>query len=291
MARPRSTLDPARVAFAADFLARLERLVAEVSAARGREDAASRARSGGGGDEFAGHRPYQPGEDLRDLDWELYARLERPFVRLRQREAGERWTVACDTSASMGLGEPGKLQLAAEVATAIASCGLAAGATTELVAFSPAGAIESIRLRKREDLGAWLAFLEARRAVGARSTRELVADPRSGRCTRLFAVGDLFDLEPGDLLVRAARGRSVSAVRVLARHELAPRQSEGTRWSDPETGDELDLRVGGAALEAYSRALERRLEAWRASLARHGQRGWVWTSDAAFEDVARAVLR
>src|SRR5688572_25105046 len=292
--RPRTgRRDPTRFVLAEDFLARLERLVAGVNAARGREESGARARSAGGGDEFVGHRSYRPGEDLRDFDWELLARLERPFVRIRRREAGQRWSVLLDTSASMGLGEPGKLQLAAEVATAIAFSGVAAGAITTLLAFNgdPASsAVESLRLRKRGDLAAWIAFLEARRAAGSRSTRGLAADPRAA-ADRTFAVGDLLDLEPVDLLALARRGRAVTAIRVLAPHELAPSPDDGVEWLDPESGERVDLRAGAAAVAAYSLALERRLDAWRETFARHGQRTSVWSSDSPFEDPAREALR
>lgn len=290
---PTGRRDPARFQTPGDFLARLERLVAGVSAARGREEAGARARSAGGGDEFVGHRPYRQGEDLRDFDWELLARLERPFVRVRRREAGQRWSVLLDTSASMGLGEPGKLQLAAEIATAIAFCGIAAGAVTTLLAFAAdpgSSAVEALRLRKRGDLAAWFGFLEARRAAGARSTRGLAADARAS-ADRTFAVGDLLDLEPADLLALARRGRAVTAIRVLAPHELAPSPDEGIEWLDPESGERVDLRAGEAAVTAYSLALERRLEAWRDTFARHGQRTSVWSSDTPFEDPARTALR
>ena len=278
--------DSTRVRFARDFPARLERLVGALAAARERDDGTAHGRSLGQGDEFVGHRPYRPGEDLRDLDWELYARLERPFVRVRRRAAGERWCVLLDASASMGLGVPGKLQLAAEVATGLAFIGLRAGALTTLIASGGAACV----LRKRADLGAWMAFLESRAAAGSQGVRELAGDHRVDACTRLFALGDLFDCEPGDLLPRASRGRSVSGVRLLALHELAPREREGVEWVDPESGERLDLRVGAGALDAYARALRSRLELWASSFARRGQSCSCWPSDTPFEDVVRAVV-
>ncbi len=278
--------DPRRVRFAADFLPRLERLVAVLAAARERDEGGARGRGLGGGDEFVGHRAYRLGEDLRDFDWELYARLGRPFVRVRRREAGERWCVLLDTSASMGVGQPGKLQAAAEIASGIAFLGLRAGASTTLLDASGA----ALSLRKRTDLAAWFAFLETRVADGTKGVRELLADRRVDAASRLFVVGDLLDCEPSDVLPRAQRGRTLHAVRVLAPHELAPRLADGVEWIDPENDERLDVRVGAEVLEAYARALTARLEAWNTSFARRGQRHSTWSSATPFEDVVRAVL-
>src|SRR5262249_34167570 len=110
-ARPPVPLPSPGGRFAPDLLARVGRLGARLASLRERREGAGRARLFGAGEEFVGHRPYQTGEDLRALDWNLLARLGRPFVRVAAREASEHWAVCLDTSASMGVGVPGKLQL------------------------------------------------------------------------------------------------------------------------------------------------------------------------------------
>ena len=121
------------VRFAPDYLGRLERLGARLSAARQRREGGGAARLAGGGEEFVGYRPYRAGEDLRQLDWDLFARLDRPYVRISRREAAELWTIHVDASASMGVGPPGKLQKVAEVAGAIASLALRGRAEAQIV--------------------------------------------------------------------------------------------------------------------------------------------------------------
>src|SRR3569832_916845 len=58
--------------------------------------------------EFAGHRPYQPGDDLRRLDWIVYARSDRWDVRLYEEETRLRATVVLDASGSMAFGAKGE---------------------------------------------------------------------------------------------------------------------------------------------------------------------------------------
>src|SRR6516165_11336693 len=62
--------------------------------------------------EFADYRNYVKGDDLRHLDWNLYARLDRLFIRLFQEEEDLHFHVLIDHSASMGFGDPTKVHYA-----------------------------------------------------------------------------------------------------------------------------------------------------------------------------------
>ncbi|MDA1265673.1 MAG: DUF58 domain-containing protein, partial [Planctomycetota bacterium] len=135
---PRPSSDPRRpypaVALGGDYLRRVEQLTLRLAATKERREGAGSAAVVGAGEEFVGYRPYRDGEDLRGLAWDLLARLDRPYVRVTRREAAERWSVLLDTSASMAVGPPGKLQVAAEVVGALASLALRGGAAVEVAA-------------------------------------------------------------------------------------------------------------------------------------------------------------
>jgi uncharacterized protein (DUF58 family) len=273
-----------------DFVARLLRLRVRAARVRGREEFGLGRSLHASGDEFVGHRPYRAGEDLRDYDWALLARSGRDFVRVRRSAARARWAVVLDTSASMGLGVPGKLECAAQIAAGIAVAGLDMGASTDVVSKMQSGAPAYRTLSRSHELAAWLTFLREQRASGSVSTKDLLAHARCRAAQRVFVIGDLFDLEPADLLTLARRGRRVHAVRVLARHEAAPELADGVQWLDPEAGEKVELRLDAEALDEYRNALRATLEGWRARFAHHGQRCAVWTSDAAFEMVVAAEL-
>ncbi len=70
--------------------------------------------------EFSDHRPYQPGDDYRLIDWTVYARLRRLVTKVFAREAEAPLYLLLDTSASMAQGEPTKLHAAARLAGALA---------------------------------------------------------------------------------------------------------------------------------------------------------------------------
>ena len=86
--------------------------------------------------EFADHRDYAPGDDLRYLDWNLYGRLGRLAVRLFEEDEDLLIDVLVDASASMSVGSPPKLDLALQIGAALAYVGLA---NLDRVALTPLG--------------------------------------------------------------------------------------------------------------------------------------------------------
>ncbi len=285
----RADADSTRVVLGPAFLARLERFVARARASSARDEG-RRGVAPGQGVELAGHRPYREGEDLRDLDWELLARLGRAWVRVRRAERGERLALVLDTSASMGIGCPSKLEHACELATALALATVVQGGSAELLAHGVDGAVERSALRSRPDLPEWLEFLRRRIARGERPLREVLRHPRLSRASRVVVLGDLMDLDPAEVLAHARRGCRASAIAVLARRELAPSRAEGVEWFDPERGDALALALDARAIDAYGRVLEERLGAWRSAFTRRGQFYRVTPSDADFEVLAAELL-
>ena len=277
-----------RVSFAPDFLTRLGRLTLRLASASERREGAGAAHLSGAGLEFVGYRPYRAGEDLRQLDWGLYARLRRPFVRVSRREASEQWAVLVDTSASMAVGEPGKLQLAAEVATAIAATAAKRGALVELFV---SGRDETVRLAKQGQLGAWMRFFEGLRAQGERGLGALAREPaRFREAGTVFLLGDLLDLEPPEALSLARRGRELYIAQLLAPEELAPTRGSAVRWIDAETGHARAVEVDGATHAAYEELLAKRLEAWGAACQRHRAAYGFWRSSVPFETVTTGLF-
>ena len=240
-----------------------------------------------GGEEFVGHRPYRAGEDLRRLDWSLLARLGQPFVKVTRREAGEEWAVLLDTSASMGVGPPGKLQRAAEVAGALAVLGAARGARVRIISSGGAG----LFLAGGRAGAELLAFLNGLRAEESRGMRGLVE--RAGRfrgASRVFLVGDLLDLEPREALGLNRRGRSLAAVGLLAPLEFEPGQLGRVEWWDPEEEQRLVLNVATESLEEYERCLNAHVDGWRDAAARHRAAFGCYDTRTPFEEVLRGIL-
>ena len=285
-------LPAAGIRFEANYERRVAALMHRVAAARqGREGAGGNSIRGLGED-LAGFRPYRPGEDLRQLDWNLLARLDRPFVRVTRRQAGESWTIGLDASASMGAGPPGKLQRAAECTGALVAIGLAQRAQVRVLVSAGAGSDPRVfTCRPRDERRGLLRFLEGVQAAGSRGLADILRTPRVlFPASRLFLIGDLFDVEAAALLPLRRGNSEVSVLRLLAPEELEP--ALGAReWWDPESGEHLRVDVGEAQRGEYERRLERGLERWRQIAAAH-RVGLVCRSTAVeFEDLVREWLK
>ena len=278
------------------LLSRIGAFATHVSAAREREEVGRRRTLQGDGQEFVGHRPYRPGEDLRRFDWDLLARLDRPFVRVHRSEAREEWWIGVDTSASMGVGVPGKLQSAAEAAAAAIAVGLRLGARITLVAQGPAGAPVRVDLERTADLGRALGALEGLTATGSGGLEALLAGGghslRARAAGRVLLLGDLLDVDPASVLRLLGGRRRLHLGQVLAPEEWDPASGGASAFVDPESG--LG-RWGGAGersgLQQYERSLEAFLERWSGLAAAHGMSHRVWSTSEAFESFLPDLLR
>ena len=278
------------VRFEPDFPRRARHWAARQAASRLRPwafESAGAARTPGAGFEFLGYRPYRPGEDLRHVDWDAYARFDVPYVRVHRREGGERWSLRVDSSASMGVGDAHagatKLQRACEIAFALALLGVTQG--TRVAIESGSGRFVA---RKRGDFAAALAFLSALRAEGGGG----IPWRGAAGATHVFVLGDLFDDAVRDVAPLARRpGCQVSVTRILAPHELeAPGDVDAVDWIDPESGARLEVQLATRAREHFDQLLSSELDAWRTWCARHRVGFGVASTDEVFEPIATAAL-
>ena len=101
-----------------DLMAQLERLeLVTRKVFRGRMKGERRSKRKGQSVEFADFRQYAPGDDLRTLDWNLYARLDKLIIKLFLEEEDLHFYALIDASMSMDFGDPTKLQYAKQVAS------------------------------------------------------------------------------------------------------------------------------------------------------------------------------
>lgn len=212
-----------------------------------------RARAAGAGYEFERYREYQPGDDPREIDWDLAARdPEHLAVRVRRSEQGARWRILVDDSASMGLGARGKLQCAAELALALAALGLELGASIEVISFSNR---VSATLEHANELASLMQALSKLVASGASSLPQGLS---RGRVQREFVLSDFSAPECLPRILTAQRGRRSAALEILALDEREPPESGEWILVDPESGAERALAASPARAAQYRAALEAR---------------------------------
>ncbi|HEU4558453.1 MAG TPA: DUF58 domain-containing protein [Longimicrobium sp.] len=198
----------------------------------------------GAGEDFAKHRDYQQGDDVRYLDWKLYARSDRLYVREFEERSNLQAYVVVDASASMDYGGAGgvtKLRYASYVAAALAHLMIGAGDAVGLATF---GAEPRLLLAPRarkghlHDLLLNLERLKAGGTGGAGDVLDRVGAmmPRGGR---VILVSDLLEDDDGAALVASAgrlraRGDEVMVLRVLTPEESGEAAPDSGLFFDPE---------------------------------------------------------
>ena len=289
-----SDIDP--TVFDEEFLRRLERLSVLIRRpVRGGLKGGRRSVKRGQSVEFADYRDYSLGDDLRQLDWNVYARLEKLLVKLFIEEEDLTVTLLVDASASMAHGSPDKLVFAKRAAAALGYIALAAEDRVVLASLGGRTARRQAALRGSGRAFRLLAELSA--IAPAAGATDLVAACRhalaqmSGRGV-LVLVSDLLD--PGaERAIRdlAGTGSEVIVLHVLAPDELNPTLEGDLRLVDAETGATVDVTLDLAARERYAA----RVEAWRteiAALAAKRRIAYVpLTSDVPLADLVFAELR
>ncbi|MGS1079018.1 DUF58 domain-containing protein [Pseudoxanthomonas beigongshangi] len=215
-----------------------------------------RSRSRGAGLEFAQYRAYEPGDEPRQIDWKLYARSDRFFVREAERESPLAVWILIDASASMTQAdvdrpEGSRLDAARALAACLAELALRQGDRFGLVALHEAGlrvVAPATGVRQRDRL---LLELHGLSAGGGFPGPQSLAPlwERIGAGDLVILLGDCFDDASVALAERlAAARREVLVIPLLTVEERDFTFTGGHRFRDPETGEEL---LGdGAAMRA-----------------------------------------
>lgn len=233
------------------------------------------SRNRGSGLEFAQYRAYESGDEPRQIDWKLYARSDRFFVREAERDSPVRAWVLLDTTASMTQADEAaptrrRFDVARLVATCVYEIAQRQGDACGLVLCGGGGvALETPGTgpRQRDRLRHALDRVDPR-GEWPHATALAPAWGRIARGDLVVAIGDWFDDAAVEQLVQLARaGREVVAIRVLTADERDFPFADGRRFVDPESGESLlgdgpALRADYLArFEAASRALAARLAA------------------------------
>ena len=240
--------------------------------------------------EFAEHRPYQPGDELRYVDWKIAARADKWVVKQYEEETNLRATLVLDVSRSMAWrGDASrltKLAYAERLTAALALLFLRQRDAVGLIRFD-----ESVRtsLPPRVRSGHWQRIVAALGDPGAgRASHAPAALEQAGRLIprrgMVVLISDLL-MDPDDVLrrVRALRvaGHHVAVLHILDPAERELEVTSDAVFVDPETEVAVPATVADVRT-AYRATVEEALREWRSSLAAAGAVYETVTTDAPF---------
>ncbi len=216
--------------------------------------------------EFADFRPYTVGDDIRQIDWNLYARMERIFLKLFVAEEELNVHLIVDTSASMDWGTPNKLRYAKQIAAAFGYIALANLDRVSVTAFAAdAGAAQMPIVRGKRGAVPLFSFLQQLPAGQggdlAKSCHRYIQTARTPG--PLLLCSDLLDAGWKDALsALSSRRFEITVMHILAPQELEPELDGDFRLTDVEGGPAVEISADLDLLRRYRENLAN----WRAEI-------------------------
>jgi len=231
-----------------------------------------RSKKRGHSVEFADHRPYVSGDDLRHIDWNIFGRLDRLFLKLFLEEEDLSLHVVLDASASSDCGEPNKYHFMQRCAMALGYVGLVnlnrvaatimsgVDADAEVDRSKPATtppslvrALRDLRGRRRvHDLARFLCATRPAGTLSFRAAAERIAISRRGKGVMIIFSDFFFkDGYEDGLRILSGHGYDLILVQVLSPQELEPPIKGDLRLKDIEDADTAEVTISAPLLKRY----------------------------------------
>lgn len=212
--------------------------------------------------EFADYRHYVHGDDLRFVDWNIYARLDKLFLKMFIEEEDLSLVLAIDCSASMNWGNPSKFVFCQRLAMALGYIGLVNHNRVTLYGFDSSGVrpMSNLRGRRRtQEMGKWLLDLESGGASDFSNAMRSIALARQGKGVMIILSDFLLKegYEKG-LRYLAGGGYDTFCLQVLSPEEVDPAKhgmAGDLRLTDIEDEDVAEVTVSAALLKRYKENL------------------------------------
>jgi len=210
---------------------------------------------GGTSIEFTDYRDYVAGDDIRYVDWNTFARLRRPYLKLYRHEEELHVVILIDVSASMNFHE--KFERARQLAAAFGIMGLTNNEKVSVFACYQTGSapVTMPPSSGRQYRSRLLSFLEGLTPGGDSPVEQSVESMLAHHTGRGIAIILSDFLTSGDtsrafnLLFSA--GLETFGIQILSPQEIAPDLTEDVRFVDSENGTVLDVSAAGDLLEIY----------------------------------------
>jgi uncharacterized protein (DUF58 family) len=307
-AKPKQVDD---VVFPPDFLASIERLrlVALKAMGGGLREGHRLGAYKGGQLEFHGHRNYVPGDELRYVDWNTYARLGKPYVKEFAREEAGVIHLLLDATTSMSLGDPPKWTFARRVAALFAHVAYSSKDVVHVNVFRANAKLE--QFPGRGVRGGIRQCIEFLRGMGVSPMSEVTAASVHGHATilsqaitdflrtsptrgRVIIISDFWQDEQeivSSLSRLSSAGYDISGIHVLAPEELEPLIEGEILARSVEDEGEVTLSASGDIATRYQNELEKHRNSVEEAFKRRGGLYLFERCDTSIERVLISTLR
>lgn len=245
--------------------------------------------------EFADYRNYVSGDDLRFVDWNIFARLNKLFLKLFLEEEDLHVSFLIDTSKSMDWGQPGKSLYARRIAAALAYIGLVNFDRVSLYAYAGGLQYEMAGVRGRRFMFQVLDFLRKVECEGAgdlaAACRQFaIHHPQPGI---VIVLSDFFEKGGFETGLRYLLGRryDIYCFQVLSPEEIDPPLVGDLQLKDVEDADLADVTVSRTLLNRYKQNLQAYCGTLRDFCTRRGISYLFSSTEVPFDQVVLTYFR
>jgi uncharacterized protein (DUF58 family) len=276
-----------------DFISRLEKLdILSRKILTGKLRGEKATHHKGSSVDLADFRDYTPGDDVRFVDWNVFARLDRLLVKLFLAEEDFFLHILLDVSKSTDYGEPNKADYLRRVAAALGYVGLVNQGWVTITAMADGVSAAISPMRGRRRLPEMLRFVMSQNPAGRSNFAEscgrfVRARRHKGICVVLSDF--LFrDVRPGLRLLTAA-GHDLYCIQTLSPQEMEPVIDGDSRLVDLESGEAVEARV--SSIEQYKTKLDAHCTQVAAEIQRAGGRLVRVSTERPFDELILDCLR
>jgi len=245
--------------------------------------------------EFADHRSYVMGDDLRFLDWNIYARLEKLFIKLFLEEEDLHVSILIDVSKSMDWGDPGKALYARKIAAAMAYIGLVNFDRVSLFTYADGLQDEITGIRGRRMMFKVIEFLD-RAVCEGKSNLTLACKQFSVRHPQqgiVLVLSDFFEKNGYEHGLKYMLGRKYDlyALQILSPEEIEPRLTGDLRLMDVEDDDVAEVTISRALINRYKCNLDAYCNQFKEYCNRRGISYLFTGTDIPFDQIILSYFR
>lgn len=280
----------------ADFMKRLDQLtIVSRKIFSGKIKGERRSKKKGISVEFADYRDYSHGDDLRFIDWNIYGRLERLFMKLFTEEEDLHVYILIDRSMSMAFGTPSKLDYAKKMAAALGYIGLANLDWVCLDGFSSEGGELLPPTRGKPQMWRMFDFIEGLKPGGTTDLLGALKDFAQQHKQKgiVIVISDFFDKNGYEEALKVfLRGKfDLFVIHLLSKDEMRPEIAGDLRLIDAEDGTPTEVSITSSVLKSY----EARLQSFTGGLndfcARMGFNYLLASTEVPFDRLILSYLR
>ena len=278
-----------------EMMAKLERMeLVSRKIFRGRMKGERRSKRKGQSVEFADFRNYVAGDDLRFIDWNLFARLDRLYLKIFLEEEDLHVYTLVDDSLSMDFGTPSKFLTAKRIAAALGYIGLCRGDRVSVSTFSKASA--PLVVRGRSSSHRLIGQLQSAQCQNPAPSMEESVRHFCLRNTGkgiVILITDLMNKTGYETALKmlVAREMDIYLIHLLSPEELEPNLTGDLKLMDAEDFDMREVSISASLLQRYRLTLNAFIDSAR-SFCNRRSIGYVSVrSDQAIDPLINDYLR